>query len=329
MYSHHSHSLDYVAHGVDCLEDVVARANEMKMELFCLTEHMPRIDAKYLYPEETSDSAEDDLKTLQGKFDKFLEHASEVKARNLPTKIIIGVEVEGCDTNHIAYAKGLMEKNANVLQFCVGSQHHINGIPIDFDQGEWNRALAYSHNNLRLLARDYFEQQYKLICELKPLVLGHFDLFRLFCSKDIFFDSENGQLVSKSAPNAVSAASVSFTKKWDDIRLLAERNIRTVASYGGLMEINTSGLRKKLEDPYPGREFALLAKNIPGTRFVLSDDAHGVSHVGVCYDQALKYMDEILQLDELHFLVDNAGTLEVDSIKLADLKSSPFWQQYG
>ncbi|SCU98045.1 LAFA_0G15104g1_1 [Lachancea sp. 'fantastica'] len=329
MYSHHSHSLDYVAHGVDCLEDVVARANEMKMELFCLTEHMPRIDAKYLYPEEASNSAESDLRTLQNKFGKFLVHASEVKARDLPTKIIIGVEVEGCDTAHIAYAKELMDKNAGVLQFCVGSLHHVNGIPIDFDQTEWNRALAYSDNNLRSLVRDYFEQQYKLICELKPLVLGHFDLFRLFCSKNTFVDCETGQVVSESSPNAVSAASVSFTNKWDDIKVLAERNLRAVASYGGLIEINTSGLRKKLEDPYPGREFAMLAKDIPGTRFVLSDDAHGVSHVGVCYDQALIYIDKLLQLDQLHYLVDDSGILKVESIGIEDLKSSPFWQQYG
>ncbi|SCU91001.1 LAME_0E10792g1_1 [Lachancea meyersii CBS 8951] len=328
MYSHHSHSLDYVAHGVDCLEDVVARANEMKFDLFCLTEHMPRIDAKYLYPEETTGCAEEDLRTLRDRFDKFLEHASEVKARGLPTKIIIGVEVEGCDMNHIAYAKKLMDDNKHIMQFCVGSMHHVNGIPIDFDQAEWNRALEYSGNNLRSLVRDYLEQQYRLIIEMKPLILGHFDLFRVFCSKDIFVDAETGQVVEEGSKNAVSAATVSFTKHWDDVRALAERNLRTVASYGGLIEINTSGLRKKLENPYPCREFAILAKTIPGTRFVLSDDAHGVSHVGVCYDKALSYMDEVIQLDRLHYLEDNAGVLEVKSISMEDLKRSSFWEQY-
>ncbi|SCV04955.1 LANO_0G15126g1_1 [Lachancea nothofagi CBS 11611] len=329
MYSHHSHSLDYIAHGVDCLEDVIARANDMNFELFCLTEHMPRIDSQYLYPEEVSNQNGEDIETLQEQFRRFLVHASEIKARELPTKCIIGMEVEGCDSNHISYAKKLMEKNKHVLQFCVGSVHHVNGIPIDFDQAEWNRALEFVGNNLKTLIKDYFELQYKLIKEMKPLVVGHFDLFRLYCSKEVFIDIETGQRVDQKFKNAICAADISFADVWDDVRALAVRNLEAIASYGGLIEINTSGLRKKLRDPYPHRDFAKLAKTIIGTRFVLSDDAHGVSHVGVCYNKALEYIDKTIELDRLHFLKEEDGALKVGCIGIEDFKKAPFWKRYN
>lgn len=328
MHSHHSHSLDYIAHGVDGLEAVVARAVDLRFELFCMTEHMPRIDAKYLYPEEVTSTPSADLKTLQEKFEKFLKHASQIKQRGYATKFIIGVEVEGCDADHIAYAKSLMEENKNVLQFCVGSIHHINGIPIDFDQAEWNRALTFTNDNLKSLALDYFEQQYKLITEMKPLVVGHFDLFRLFCSKDLFIDPASGLRVEPNTPGAVCAAEVSFPELWAEVRASAIRNLEFIASYGGILEINTSGLRKGLRDPYPSRDFAILAKSIPGTRFALSDDAHGVAHVGVCYEEALSYIENVLELDELHFLQDLNGNLTISSINVQELKKHPFWDRY-
>ncbi|SCU99005.1 LADA_0H16732g1_1 [Lachancea dasiensis] len=328
MYSHHSHSLDYVAHGVDHLESVVARANHMHFELFCLTEHMPRISAQLLYPEEATGNAESDLETLRNSFEKFLVHAAQIKKRNLSTKIIIGMEVEGCDLSHIAYAKDLMEENKRVIQFCIGSIHHVNGIPIDFDRSGWDRALKSAGNNLRSLLRDYFEQQYELIRELKPLVLGHFDLFRLFCTDDLYIDAETGEKVEKLSSTSVRASEASFPALWDDIKGLALRNLEAVASYGGLIEINTSGLRKNLRDPYPHRDFATLAQSVAGTRFVLSDDAHGVAHVGVCYDKALAYMSNILNLERLHYLTDVAGVLEVQSKSLEKIRQSSFWEQY-
>ncbi|CUS21000.1 LAQU0S02e03444g1_1 [Lachancea quebecensis] len=329
MHSHHSHSVDYVAHGVDSLEDIVARAVKMQFKLYCLTEHMPRLDPKYLYPEEITGKSDIDLKTLQMKFRGFLKHASEIKKRDYSTKFIIGTEVEGCDTRHIAYAKELMGQNSEVLQFCIGSMHHVNGIPIDFNQEEWLKALEVAGNNLKQLVIDYFEQQFIMISELKPLVVGHFDLFRLYCSKDVFIDTNSGQRVEHTHPAALCAAEASFIDLWPEVKSLALRNIKFIASYGGLIEINTSGLRKKLRDPYPGREFAILAKSVEGTRFVLSDDAHGVAHVGVCYNEALAYIDKVIQLDRLHFIEDTSGNIGVNSISVEDLKSQPFWNRYN
>ena len=50
-YSHHSHSGQFCNHAMNTLEEVVKNAIARKMEVFALTEHMPREDND-LYPEE-------------------------------------------------------------------------------------------------------------------------------------------------------------------------------------------------------------------------------------------------------------------------------------
>ena len=50
-FSHHSHSGQFCSHAQDSLEDVVKAAISKKMEIFAMTEHMPREEPD-LYPEE-------------------------------------------------------------------------------------------------------------------------------------------------------------------------------------------------------------------------------------------------------------------------------------
>lgn len=50
-----------MAHGVDPLDDIVAQAVAMRFHTYCLTEHMPRVNSKYLYPEERQEDMSPDL----------------------------------------------------------------------------------------------------------------------------------------------------------------------------------------------------------------------------------------------------------------------------
>lgn len=51
-FSHHSHSGQFCpGHAKNSLEEVIQTAISQKMEVFCLTEHMPRGKADF-YPEE-------------------------------------------------------------------------------------------------------------------------------------------------------------------------------------------------------------------------------------------------------------------------------------
>ncbi|KAK4696067.1 hypothetical protein P7C71_g1790, partial [Lecanoromycetidae sp. Uapishka_2] len=50
-FSHHSHSGQFCGHATDTLEEVVHTAISKKMEVFAMTEHMPREEQDF-YPEE-------------------------------------------------------------------------------------------------------------------------------------------------------------------------------------------------------------------------------------------------------------------------------------
>ena len=110
----------------------------------------------------------------------------------------------------------------------MGSVHHTHTIPIDFDCAMYEQARDKAGGTDERLFEDYFDSQYEMLQELQPPVVGHFDLIRLLSDhRDADFQGMPGV--------------------WDRIK----RNLEYVASYGALLELNSSGLRKGLAEPYP------------------------------------------------------------------------------
>lgn len=329
MFSHHSHSGDYVAHGVDSLESIIAEVKRKRFHTYCLTEHMPRLDAALLYPEEVTAESESskDLKTLEVQFLKYLKHAAKIKEREKDVKIIIGMEIEGCNEKHAKHALQLMKDHQGTLKFMVGSVHHVNDIPIDFDKESWFKALDNCGNNLKALLMKYFETQRKTLELTRPLVVGHFDLIRLFLPLDLKIDVKTG-LVSETGTAIRDVGSI--ITLWPDVRDKVIENLRFISSYSGLIEINSAGLRKNLVDPYPHRDIIELSKTYtPEVRFVLSDDAHSVAQVGICYDKLLNYVEHIVKLKTLSYLSeDEEGNIHVNDIEVSLIKSDEFWDNY-
>lgn len=218
-----------------------------------------------------------------------------------------------------------------VVDYLVGSVHHAGaflpccsslatiesadaGIPIDFDAATFERArfhfeatkenegyaLARTASLLRLCL-SYFDAQYKLINELRPEVIGHFDLVRLFAPDlKIYAAEEFGSEPITGLRKEVAAA--------------ADRNIRLAASYGALFEVNSASVRKGWPSPYPADDVmkvSPLTKELLfewpdtdgvficialqriirlGGRLCLSDDAHGPSHVAINYRESRDYL---------------------------------------
>lgn len=334
MHSHHSHSGSYSQHGSSSLDDIIDRVETLQMKVFCLTEHIPRRDSKYLYPEEKNTGDDTiDIARLKDDFDKFVEHAQRIKRErsNGPVKYIIGTEIESCDEDQIRYAKELMMKYKGIIKFCVGSVHHINGIPIDFDEANWNLALQSCGNNIKQMLLNYYNDQYKMLKILKPLVVGHMDVYKLFLPSNLTFDSVTGNIITnaETTGNHVSVKDIpSLINHWDEVRQVVIRNLQFLDSYNGLLEINTSALRKKLSEPYPGKDICQLTKLYCGGRFVLSDDSHSVAQVATCYPEALEYITKVIKLDKMYYLNEKPdGKLDVLTVPITEFKSDPFWTQ--
>lgn len=107
--------------------------------------------------------------------------------------------------------------------------------------------------------------------ELEPKVVGHFDLIRLLASN----------------PNA-DLKTMGGGVVWEKVM----RNLERVKEQGGLMEINSAGLRKGLKEPYPEKAICEAWKG-KGGRFTLSDDSHGIEQVGSNYLRMFEFLKDL------------------------------------
>jgi histidinol-phosphatase (PHP family) len=164
--------------------------------------------------------------------------------------LLIGIEsdyITELDADGLGH---LLQRNDDI-DYVVGSVHHVNGVPIDFDRNTYLKSvvsvsstpaaagdtdtdprLAEGHTpsaaQLEPWLCAYFDKQYALLQRHRPEVVGHFDLCRLYTPE------------------------VSFAAKavWDRVR----RNVEFAIGYGALFECNAAAIRKGWATSYPGKD---------------------------------------------------------------------------
>lgn len=160
-------------------------------------------------------------------FDLFYDEALRLRAKyQSQIKLLIGFESEWIRPSTLSLIHSLQKKFS--FDFFIGSVHHVHTIPIDFDRKMYEEARNKAGGTDEKLFQDYFDAQYDMLQKLRPPVVGHFDLVRLLS------DDGNG----------------SFTQ-WEGVWFRLMRNLKFIAGYGGVVEINSSALRKGLSEPYP------------------------------------------------------------------------------
>lgn len=299
-FSHHSHSGQFCGHAIDTLEEVVRNAISKGMTIFCMTEHMPREKIDF-YPEEADVHNEASLVKL---YDDFYTEARRLQETyKSQITLFVGFEGEWIRPSSRMIIHDLLRKYA--VDIFVGSVHHVHTIPIDFDTSMYHQARDAAGGTDEAIFADYFDSQFEMLKTLEPPVVGHFDLIRLKSD-----DPER-----------------SF-KTWPAIWKKILRNLRCVIEYGGVLELNSSSLRKGMSEPYPkveicqvsmvrrstrrrrgayGPAFSNLQQEFHamGGRFTLSDDSHGTSQVGLNFARTLQSARE-------------AGVAEIFHVAAAD-----------
>lgn len=255
--SHHSHSGQFCLHAQGTLQEVIEEAIRKGFKTFGLSEHVPRYSSKHLYPEELE--AKVTPRDLEANFKNYLIEANRLKmVYKDEIQLLVGLETEFIDQESLVKLEQLLETHRDELDYIVGSVHHCDELPIDFDKQGFDKVLSLQEpsslsssteststsvspteeeeeesssrrTRFERLFSKYFDQQYELIKRLKPEVIGHFDLIRLYYP-NMSFKSEFPETV------------------WKKI----ERNIETAVEYGALFELNSSAFRKGWKTGYPG-----------------------------------------------------------------------------
>ncbi|TWU75833.1 histidinolphosphatase [Metarhizium rileyi] len=264
----HSHSGQFCpGHAVDKLEDIVQHAIAMGFETIGLTEHMPRYEERDLYPEE-KDNPQESLDALGPRHSAYLAEAQRLQEKYAPQiHILIGFEAEFIRPDFAPLVAALAL--APEVDYFIGSVHHVHGIPIDYDAALFAAAVRAAGGSEERLYEDYYDLQHDMLLALKPRVVGHFDLIRLQ-SLDPARDIRQWKPV------------------WDKVL----RNLRLVKQQGGWLELNTAALRKGLDEPYPCRVISEEWIRMGGD-FTMSDDSHGIAHLGTNYSRGLSYLESL------------------------------------
>ncbi|KAG9246049.1 histidinol-phosphatase-like protein [Calycina marina] len=298
-FSMHSHSGQFCpGHAKDQLEVIIQTAIARGFQSFALTEHMPRTSPADLYPEEVSLSLQESIDSLIPMHEAFLVEAVRLRAKYQDQiKILIGFEGEWIRPSYGPFILSLASHPD--VDYFIGSVHHVHEIPIDYDKAFYDKAKNASGGTDELLFSDYFDSQLQMLQALKPRVVGHFDLIRLLAEE----------------PNQ-------DLRMWPKIWEKIERNLKVIVEQGGLLEINSSALRKGLKEPYPAR--AITEKFLKmGGKMTLSDDSHGIDQVGTNFGRAVDFLEN-LGAHEV-FLLESRGelkNLKAVGVKLVDIKSS-------
>lgn len=281
---HGGHSGQFCDHAKEgSLREVVKAYVEKGFKAFGITEHQPRNKEKFLYPEEKAKG-----RTCEDLFKIFAAYVKE--ARFLQKEfadradILVGFETEVCDQDAFELIESLRKEYQT--DYVVGSVHHVAGIPIDFDLATYNSAVEKA-GSLESLYLQYYDAQYELIQRIKPEIIGHMDLIKLF-SPDF--------VLTQNILNAI------------------KRNIKSAVQYGCIFEVNSRAFYKNFTEPYPSIAVLKVIKEEGGS-ITLGDDSHGAEQVGLNYNRAVEAIkivfDEVAGLRK-----KNNGVLEKFKIKL-------------
>ena len=163
-------------------------------------------------------------------FASYVQEAQRLKEKySDKIHIVIGCESEMVREESSEDVRKLAARHK--LSYIMGSVHHVDGVPIDYDDATLAK-VENKYGSTEALFVRYFELVKQMVEEQQPTIVGHFDLIRLLRPEQ-----------DLTAP----------------ILAAADAAMDAAIAQGCLFEINTSGLRKGLQGPYPHLDLAKVA----------------------------------------------------------------------
>ena len=260
---HGGHSGEFCTHARDSLEGIIKAYIDRGFEWVGITEHMPPLEDRYLYPEEVAAGL--NAARIYERFQRYIKTCRELQHLfSSRIQVFLGFETETYDGTEPVIKRLLREFKPDYI---VGSVHHVADVGFDYSPNEYNKAVELT-GSLDTLYCQYFDAQYKMITALQPQVVGHFDLIRIF-------DNNYQDRMKKS-----------------DISKRIRRNLETIAELDLILDMNMRALYKGAAEPYPTRPILEQAIEL-GIPIAPGDDSHGVDTVGLNVDKGIELLAEM------------------------------------
>lgn len=186
------------------------------------------------------------------------EAFEKVRDKNAERVILMmGIELDNDPESSVAGRKWT-EKNYDRLDYILGSIHFI---------GDW----AYDHPdfmkeydkwNIDILYKTYFTEIQRIASDDIYDCLSHLDLIKIFR----FFPK-------------------------NDISSIIDETLDTIARHDRVIELNTAGWHKPIEEQYPSLDILKKARE-KKIRITVSSDAHAPAHLGRDFGKASEILKE-------------------------------------
>jgi histidinol-phosphatase (PHP family) len=172
---------------------------------------------------------------LVKQFEAFVEEACRLRDAHEKSgdgtglSLLVGCETEVIDDASLDQLSALLDSHKDHIDYVVGSVHHVHGIPLDLDRATYTRCLTSCQSSLSTYLLAYFDAQYEMLVRVRPEVVGHMDVCRLFEPE---VKLEEGKEV------------------WERVT----RNVKFAVEYGALFEVNAAAFKKGWASAYPGED---------------------------------------------------------------------------
>ncbi|MCP3940363.1 MAG: histidinol-phosphatase [Desulfobacteraceae bacterium] len=259
---HGGHSKQFCCHAEDNLEEIIQAYIKKGFKTVGITEHMPPVNNLFLYPDEAAKGL-----TAQDLYQQFARYVDEVnRLKSLyksDIRIHLGMETETY-TGYIPHVKQLIHEFKP--DYIVGSVHHVDDVCFDYSKKEYDTAIHHcgSHDKMYM---HYFDLQYDMIKNLRPFVVGHFDLIRIH---DKNFEQ---RFLSPEIYEKI------------------HRNLLLIKELDLVMDYNLRPLTRGEKQPYI-TPFLKIIKEL-GIKVVPGDDSHGKAQAGNHVPQAIQILEDL------------------------------------
>lgn len=260
---HGGHSAQFCSHADDFLEDIIKAYIEKDFSWVGITEHMPFASDRLLYPEDKE--AGIDAEETYRRFSLYMSTCRKLQKKySSSIKIYVGFETETF-SGFEPFIKNLINKFQP--DYIVGSMHHVSDMGFDYSKEQYNET-AQAVGGLDALYCKYFDLQYEMIDVLKPAVVGHFDIVRIF-------DPDYHSRLKKP-----------------DIQKRIIRNLKLIKKLDLIIDFNVRALYTGANEPYPSRPILLQAFDL-GITVIPGDDSHSVETVGLYVKEGIEILHKI------------------------------------
>ena len=260
---HGGHSGQFCHHATDSLEEIIQLYIAKKFPWVGVTEHAPAISEQLLYPDQKKAGLSPEFQFKR--FGKYMRECRQLQQKySSEIEIFAAMEIETY-SGYEQFVPYLL--NTFQPDYIVGSVHFVADMGFDYSKEQYDQTVKAVGGIVPLYCK-YFDLQYKMIKLLKPSVVGHFDLIRIF------------------DPNYKER--ILLPEIMERIR----RNLQLIADLDLIMDFNLRSLLKGADEPYISQVILEMAIKL-GIAIVPGDDSHGLSSVGANMQKGVTLLTEL------------------------------------